>query len=77
MPKIRIRATQQVSYDQNIELNEADFQDLIRTSGRNMESDAMSPLGDLLDLRDCDGGYFDDIEIEEVDGQKRFWNPDE
>lgn len=77
MPKIRIRASQTVRYDQEIEIGEAHFKELMRTSGREMECESMSPLGDLLDFHDCDGGRFDDIEIEEISGPKRFWNPED
>lgn len=76
--KIRIQCRQVVSYDQTIEISEEDWEDLKEVTERDIESGSVSPLGDMLDLSDCDGEDFRDVEIFEVDGYaKRVWIPAE
>lgn len=73
--QIRIQCREVVHFDQTIEITEEEWADLQGVTEREMESTGYSPLGDMLDLRDCDGGEFRDVEIFEVSGQQRVWEP--
>lgn len=75
--EIRIQCRQVVSYDQTIEITEDEWAELKKITERDIESSSMSPLGDMLDLRDCDGEDFRDVEIFEVAGEQRVWRPTE
>lgn len=75
--KIRIQCREVVHFDQTIEITEEHWAELQEVTEREMESDGLSPLGDLLDLRDCDGEDFRDVTIFEVDGAQRVWIPAE
>lgn len=73
--QIRIQCRQIVSYDQTIEITEDEWADLKEITEQEMDSSSYSPLGDMLDFRDCDGEDFRDVEIFEVSGQQRVWTP--
>lgn len=76
--EIRITCRQTVTYDQILEITEEDWEDLKEVTERDIESSSMSPLGDLLDLTDvCDGEAFRDVEMFEVGGAQRVWEPAE
>lgn len=75
--EIRIQCRQTVSYDQTIEITEEEWAELQEMTERDIESSSMSVLGDMLDLRDCDGEDFRDVEMFEVDGAQRIWEPAE
>lgn len=74
--EIRITCRQTVTYDQTIEITEEEWEDMKEVTERDIESSSVSPLGDLLDLMDvCDGEEFRDVEITEVGGAQRIWEP--
>lgn len=74
--EIRITCRQTVTYDQTLEITEEEWEDLKEVTERDIESSSVSPLGDLLDLTDvCDGQEFSYVEIFEVGGAQRVWEP--
>lgn len=67
--RVRIRAIQQVCYDQTVQMTQAEYDELIN---RRDNDPRFGQLGDddigWLDLRDCDSdGDLEDIEIEIVE----------
>lgn len=63
--KVRIKAELKMQYDQTVEVTKEEWEKLKQTPERDMECNAMSPLGDLLDLRDVCG--WDDWEEPELE----------
>lgn len=72
--RVRISAVQQVRYEQEVILTNKEYRDLLTQqkskdpiTSRMFSHEMTSPIGDLLDLRDCDAaGPFEDIRIERV-----------
>jgi hypothetical protein len=61
--KVRILVTQEITYDQTVEMTRSEFDKLSKLPDKELENGDMSPLTMLLDLRDVAG--WGDFEIED------------
>lgn len=69
--KVRIKTAVKMRYDQTVEIDRKYWEKIKKTTERNMECSAMSPLGDLLnllDVLDWDDFEFGLLEVVDEDG---------
>lgn len=74
--KIRITCSEQITFDQTVEMTHEEWKELKSTPRFKMEDGDMSPLTEWLDLRNPLGSDdFDDIEIDVVDDENKPVKP--
>ncbi len=70
--KVRITATQEVSYDQTVEMTKEQYEKLIAHSDEELEDRDSSPLDDWINYSDViEGGPFNNVTIQKEKPQKK------
>ena len=74
--KIRIRASQEIRYDQTVEIPLSEWGEIRQTPERVMEDEHMSPIISLIDFNNVlESRGFSDVEIDVVDDDDKFVKP--
>lgn len=76
--KVRIQTSQKVYYDQIVEMSREAWEKLKATPERQMESESMGPLSELLDLKDFSNwSDYDEPELTVVDDDGKPVQPED